>query len=100
MSTPDDSGQSSRKRTRNGPIELDRHSLWFEDGNIILRAQNTAFKVHRSLLGRHSTVFEDMFQVPQPTSPGESIDSVPLVELHDDPQELGDFLDVIYNGAQ
>lgn len=45
-----------------------RHpDLWFDDGSIVLKVQSTMFKVHRSLLCSHSTVFADMFSVCQPT---------------------------------
>jgi len=47
---------------------------WFEDGSIILQAESTQFRVHKSLLARHSAVFKDMFEVPRPA------DGEPLVE--------------------
>ncbi|CCM06578.1 uncharacterized protein FIBRA_08856 [Fibroporia radiculosa] len=40
--------------------------FWFEDGNIVLGVETTAFRVHRSLLSRSSDVFRDMFDIPQP----------------------------------
>ena len=41
-------------------------NLWFEDGNIIFRAENTLFKVHRGILRRQSEVFDDLLTLPQP----------------------------------
>ncbi|KIJ26399.1 hypothetical protein M422DRAFT_38238 [Sphaerobolus stellatus SS14] len=37
--------------------------MYFEDGNIVLVAENTAFKVYRGLLAKHSPVFMDMLQI-------------------------------------
>lgn len=79
------------------PQRHDQH--WFEDGNIILLAGNVAFKVHRSLLCRHSQVFKDLFELSQP-SDEEEMEGVPAVSLHDSPHELSDLLDMIYNGAR
>ncbi|KAL0953708.1 hypothetical protein HGRIS_004901 [Hohenbuehelia grisea] len=45
-------------------IELQRHpDLWFPDGSIVCRAENTLFRVHSSQLGRHSVCFRDLFVV-------------------------------------
>lgn len=92
----------SKKRAREEPAGPQRHDqLWFDDGNIVLLVDNVAFKVHRSLLSRHSTVFKDLFELSQPsTSIDEQMDGIPLVKLHDSPHELADLLDVIYNGAR
>ena len=52
-----------RERTR-----FRRGDPWFEDGNMILLAQDgTAFKIHRGVLARRSQVFESMLQLPQPS---------------------------------
>ena len=66
--------------------------LWQEDGNIILVAGGTAFKVYRGLLLDHSAVFEDMFSFPQPeTSPSAlsfTSPPCPVVHLQDSPAHL------------
>ncbi|PVF91328.1 hypothetical protein CPB86DRAFT_878583 [Serendipita vermifera] len=36
------------------------HSLFFEDGTLLLQVENTIFKVHRSILSRYSTVIRDL----------------------------------------
>ena len=38
-----------------------RSDLWKEDGNVVLQAGNTQFRVHRSMLADHSPVFKDIF---------------------------------------
>src|SRR6202034_3632094 len=44
-----------------------RHSeFWFNDGSIVLNADTTLFRVHRTTLSAHSPVFSDMFGIPQP----------------------------------
>lgn len=38
--------------------------LWFPDGNIVLATDTHLFKVHKSVLSLHSSVFKDMFDLP------------------------------------
>lgn len=94
-------GQSCKKRARDSEpaVPLRHEQLWFDDGNIVLVAENVAFKVHRSLLRRHSQVFSDLFQLSQPSQEDE-MDGVPVCTLHDSHHELADILDVIYSGAR
>ena len=37
--------------------------LWFSDGNVVLATDQYLFKVHKSLLALHSSVFKDMFEL-------------------------------------
>lgn len=54
----------------------------YDDGSVILVAEeNMAFKVHKSILCQHSSVFKDMFSLPPP-SDGETIS--PVVRLPQD----------------
>lgn len=63
-------------------ITIARSKLWLDDGNVILQAGNTQFKVHKSILSLNSTVFSDMFLAPQPS--GEPlIEQCPIVHLSD-----------------
>lgn len=86
-----------------------RGDPWFEDGNIVLLVEDDnqtplrAFKVHRSVLARHSEVFETMLDIPQPT-PGmstmiEHIDGCPVVRMYDHPEELSDLIKALYDGV-
>ncbi|KAI0070333.1 hypothetical protein K474DRAFT_1608890 [Panus rudis PR-1116 ss-1] len=71
---------------------------WLEDGNIILIAQNTSFRVHRSVLSRQSDVFKDMFSVPGLEDHSEKMHDIPIVYLSDNASEVSVFLSAIYDG--
>ncbi len=54
----------------NSPSE--RHNvLWFPDGNVVLATDSLLFRVHKSFLSLHSSVFKDMFDLPH-VSAGDS----------------------------
>ena len=75
------STQSSRK--------LD-DKYWFEDGNILLIAQDVEFRVYRGLLTSASHVFRDILSIPQqsPYAADEDTPGVPLVHLSDHPNDV------------
>ncbi|PPR01688.1 hypothetical protein CVT24_001516 [Panaeolus cyanescens] len=93
-------------------VRVERHpDLWFEDGSVICRAENTLFCVHMSQLARHSLCFHDMFMLPQPESKLESsltINSsqgghtetrkIPVVYLYDNAEDVGNLLTALYDG--
>ncbi|KAG5643343.1 hypothetical protein DXG03_001063 [Asterophora parasitica] len=78
------------------PIRSDE--FWFSDGSIVILVENTAFRVHKSILSKHSDVFADLFTVPQPVAStlgndsADSIEGVPVVHLSDN---VADFTEVI-----
>ncbi|GJE90440.1 hypothetical protein PsYK624_065730 [Phanerochaete sordida] len=74
-----------------------KSSFWFVDGNVVIIAGLTAFKVHRGQLERHSEVFRDLFSIPQPAEQ-EQWDGVPSVTLHDPPEEVLHLLMALYDG--
>ncbi|KAJ6567032.1 hypothetical protein B0H19DRAFT_1232965 [Mycena capillaripes] len=41
--------------------------LWFEDGNIVIQAGKSQYRVYRAFLAARSSVFQDMFAFPQPS---------------------------------
>lgn len=75
--------------------------LWFEDGNVILIAEATSFRVHKSILARHSEFFHDMFRLPQPAHiAGDMIAAdaqCPAVDTSESAEDLAHFLSAIYN---
>ncbi|KAJ7935112.1 hypothetical protein B0H13DRAFT_1474520, partial [Mycena leptocephala] len=54
----------------------------FDDGSVVLQAENTQFRVHWSILSIHSSVFHDMQGLPQPPDQ-DSIEGCPVVQLSD-----------------
>ncbi|KAM5539618.1 hypothetical protein V8D89_006727 [Ganoderma adspersum] len=74
---------------------LQRHpEIWFDDGNIVLVARETAFRIYRGLLAGQSTVFSDMF-ASSTSSPDETFDGYPVVHLSDSPHDLAHLLRVL-----
>lgn len=67
--------------------------LYLEDGNIILSAGRTLFRVHRSILSKHSPVMGELFERKHDTLHG-----CVHIPLEHTSQELEAFIDVIYNG--
>ncbi|EGO20518.1 hypothetical protein SERLADRAFT_476777 [Serpula lacrymans var. lacrymans S7.9] len=99
--------------------------LWFCDGSVVLRAENTIFRVHKSQLSRHSAFFHDLFSLPQPhheksneqsraiidrnSSSSRSsavlevdseneIEGCPVIYLHDSAEDVENLLTALYDG--
>ncbi|KAI0632657.1 hypothetical protein C8Q77DRAFT_1118845 [Trametes polyzona] len=76
------------------PVERDTE-FWFEDGTIVLVAQNVGFRVYKRLLAEHSPFFKDLFMIPQPNYV-HKIDDCPCVSLADPPEQLRHLLRVLF----
>ncbi|KAJ7625762.1 hypothetical protein FB45DRAFT_71718 [Roridomyces roridus] len=75
-------------------------NLWFSPGMVILRAKTLKFQVPVGILSAQSSVFADLFTVPQPPADdSEVVDGIPVVELHDDPEQLQTFLKAIFDSS-
>jgi hypothetical protein len=48
--------------------------VWFNDGNVLLQAENILFKVYQGFLVKESPLFQDMFSLSQPETATESHD--------------------------
>ncbi|KAF7326808.1 hypothetical protein MSAN_02496200 [Mycena sanguinolenta] len=72
--------------------------LWFDDGNIILQAGNSQFRVYRGILAARSTVFQDMLSLPQPPD-SELVDGCPTVRLPDSERDVTVFLRAIFDSS-
>ena len=100
-------GKVSKKRKLNksesrleGNIHIaEKAKLWFEDGNVVLVAEDHPFKVHRGVLAAKSAVFSSMFGVPQPQTleENEHFQGIPLVPLSDEWQDVQTLLEGIYH---
>lgn len=69
------------------PSLICRGNPWLEDGNIVLQAESTRFKVLRSILCGHSSVFRGLLEIPQPEGQ-ELVDGAPIVHLSDSADEV------------
>ena len=68
--------------------------LWFDDGNVVLVAENTAFRLYRGLLTRQSEIFRDMFLMPQSEAIAtETYEGCPVVRMTGDGAE--EWVDVL-----
>ena len=110
MSSPTDSFLSTKRprvhKTNSGD-EIETYEspdLWFDDGNIIIRAvlndnrAYTAYKIHKSVLTLHSNVFRDLFDGPQAAFDvaSDRYDGLPVIQLPDSPSEVNHFLKALY----
>ena len=91
---------SSSTTSSSSSLQLERHlEIWFGDGNIVLVARSTAFRIYRGLLASQSDVFSDMF-ASATSSPNQTFDGCPIVHLSDSPSELVHLLRVLLPYAQ
>lgn len=106
----DETGHATIFETDTG-VAVKRHAdLWFEDGSVICRAEDTLFCVHMSQLARHSLVFHDMVMLSEPetsrvegtmlVSESKTAASriVPIVYLYDAAEDVGNLLTALYDG--
>lgn len=100
-----DSSTKKRKLAEDGSSEDASESvtpvrsgdIWYEDGNIVLQAEHTQYKVYRGILAKSSPVFEDMFSFPQPpASEVEMVDGCFVVHLSDSAEEVRYILQALF----
>jgi len=66
------------------------------DANLIIRSSDVVdFRVHKPVLAMTSSVFKDLFSLPQP-SDSESDDGLPVVKLSEDSELLHSLFSIIY----
>ena len=80
--------------------ELHHSTLYYSDGNVVLSARSQDgsvqyFRVHHSVLSRHSPVLSDMFTMPPVKD--ETYDGVLHVRMPDGAEDLASFLGVLYD---
>ena len=95
VSSPDkpfsDEAGNSKSYNRGDP--------WFEDGNIVLVAEQTSFKVHRGVLAKHSDVFQGLLGIPQPID-AEKLEGLPVIMMADNSDDLSVLLTALYDGPR
>ncbi|KAI1792557.1 hypothetical protein LXA43DRAFT_1093523 [Ganoderma leucocontextum] len=81
------------------PLDDLKHDeeFWLEDGNIVLIARNTAFRIYRGLLAAQSSIFADMFTAALSSKAGETYEGCPaaVVHLSESPEDLRHILRVL-----
>jgi hypothetical protein len=70
--------------------------FYFPDGSVVIIVENTAFRIHKYVLSRHSEVFNGMWDVPQP-SMSDMYDGCPTVKLTDSKVDFIDVMRVMYD---
>lgn len=75
---------------------LVRSPIWYEDGNVVLQAQNTLFKVHRGVLaGRSSTLKNCVAKVMiSPSAP--PVEGCPVFVMKSLSQDITHMLHIFY----
>jgi len=94
MSTRPSKRQRSEDLSLLVAAETIRSTFWYDDGNIILQADFTQFRVHRSVLSKQSSVFEGMFLMPQHPN---SEEGCPVVFMPDRADDLSIVISMFYD---
>ncbi|KAF5340605.1 hypothetical protein D9611_007348 [Ephemerocybe angulata] len=92
---------SKRQRTDNEEVNTavpPRRSAetWYRDGNVVLQAGNTQFKVHQGLLERHSPVFAGLLVEGQQGGE-DTVEGCRVVKLEESEEDIELLLDALYN---
>ncbi|KAF8805893.1 hypothetical protein BYT27DRAFT_7234211 [Phlegmacium glaucopus] len=82
------------------PDGLERvEDLWFEDGNLILQAENSLFRIYSGFLSARSSVFSDMLAFPPPPEGNEKMDDCYIVSVYDSAKDMTVFLKAIIDSS-
>ncbi|KAF8956223.1 hypothetical protein BDZ97DRAFT_1763973 [Flammula alnicola] len=73
--------------------------LWFEDANVIFHAGNKLFRVHRSILSKRSSIFNDMFSMPQSPQGEATDDGCTRIHLPDREMDVYYFFLAIFDSS-
>ena len=105
-----------------GPPSIVHGDVWFDDGNVVIMAEEIGFKVslhflillfnsdvdllnrqvYRGILSQHSEVFRDMFNMPRPSESNvDAVDSsgCAIVRVSDTPKDIGYVLSMLFNSS-
>ena len=70
--------------------------FYFPDGSVVIIVENTAFRIHKYVLARHSEVFNGMWDIPQPLV-SDMYDGCPSVKLADSKSDFIEVMKVMYD---
>ncbi|KAJ7031966.1 hypothetical protein C8F04DRAFT_959565 [Mycena alexandri] len=94
---PTDSTKRKRAESHSSDLApVQRSKIWMPYGDIILQAESTQFRLNRDILARQSSVFEDMFSIPQPAFEP-TIEGCLIVHVSDTAKDWESFLAVLYH---
>lgn len=97
LASPTKRRKTSNEEGANEVISPIQSDIWFDDGSVILQAESTQFRVHRTILARHSSVFRDIFDVPRPHDES-LIEGCPIIRLSDSAEDIRLALIALYDG--
>ena len=89
-----------RKHSRSeldAELFADHPTLYMDDGNVILECGKTLFRVHRTVLSKHSPVFRELLA---PERDHNLLRGCTFVQLDDDKAGLEVVLESLYGGPQ
>jgi hypothetical protein len=72
--------------------------LWYNDGNIVLQAESSLFRVSLGVLAARSPVFNDIQTLPR-SQDQEMYDDCPMMVLPDKAEDMANFLRAVYNSG-
>lgn len=94
--TPKKSVQNAAERESNEPVQpIERSSIWYDDGNVILQAENTQFRVHKSILAKRSAVLRTILEAKQPAGQLR-VYGAPVARLEDSEKDVHNLLSILY----
>ena len=87
------------------------HSLWFEDGNVVIVSEESGFRVHKGVLSRHSAVFVKILEHPNDSDAladelglvidaDHKIEGSVVVHVSDSAHDFAHLLRIFYDGFE
>ncbi|KLO07211.1 hypothetical protein SCHPADRAFT_945460 [Schizopora paradoxa] len=61
--------------------------IWYSDGSVVLATDTHLYRVHKSMLAKHSKVLKDLFEIPTAGVEADRWEDVPLVRMAGDSDE-------------
>lgn len=95
-----DASTSQQGQTSTAAPLIQSQEHWEEDGDVVIQAKTTLFRIRMSRLVNASPIFEDMFKIGsgQTHPEQETYQGLPLVTFYDEPQDLEYFLEALIRG--
>lgn len=94
-----DSGPPESRQPTQDAFGPRHDSLWLKDGSVIIAAVDLSFKVHSSVLGRHSSVFRELLDETGATGSAETFEGCRVLRVTDKGSTLADFLKILYDSG-